>query len=72
MITFYTLIALLCQTNHGPPPAAHAINAPIYPIIHTKKSGPLGVLINEEVLWGMILEEPALLIDTIRIFMGLV
>ena len=72
MITFDTLIALLCQTNQRSPTAAHATNAPIELVIHTKKSGPLGVLINEEVLWGMNLEEPALLIDTIRIFMSLV
>ncbi len=40
-----------------------------YPI-HIKKSGPLGVLINEEVLRGMNLEEPTIQIGTTGIFMN--
>jgi len=35
-----------------------------------KKSGPLGVLINEEVLRGMNLEEPTILIGITGIFIS--
>jgi hypothetical protein len=40
--------------------------------VHIKKSGPLGVLINEEVLRGMNLEEPIVLIDTTANFMSMI
>jgi hypothetical protein len=43
--------------------------AHVLPVV-IKKSGPLAVLINEEVLRGMNLEEPTILFDTTGIFMS--